>query len=996
MYLRCSFRSSCAFGPGRGVLISGRLIGGYSKEVKGNIWVIARIIKAVERFRRLYRLNLFLVLAIAILPSPAVVYILHAKGYTLLVPVYLTAILLAILWSRPWDEKTFAWYLERNNPHLKERLISLYELLKRGVAHPSLERLKSELASQKLSYRPPVRALVLPIVLSAAFASVSLVRFPEKPIAIFEPPELSLLEGDSIAICILRRGDTLVVRLGEGEADNPSPFSVRTVGRGDLEIDPKGEGCGLLKGLDAGDHTLGVRGFRGKARLKVLPHPVLYSVEGYVVPPPYTGLSRTPLSRENVAYENSRLEGLRISHNGDSARFVNLPEVLKEDVEVLVEVFRGGRPFRYRAFSVKVIEDMPPSISLNPTGIVRAEGDVPATLSAYDDISLKAVGLRIWQGGEWREDVLGPEERVPNVSYSLKFAEETLKVVGFAVDVAGQVSYSDTLLVLPRAPEEILREKLLGRTSERVKDLERRLKEIEEMLEVSDNLSENTRAEISQTLKQAEGTYREINEALERLANQMRDPEIARMVMEIRRLFKEVMDEDLQRALEELQRAMEESDPKKVAEALRRMRMDQRKLKETLERTKALLERYMEEKRFREFSERLENLALRQREMVGERSEYQQAKLRSELEELQRELDSLKRIGDVDREKLSEVERHMKQALKSMEEAIGRMRSGGDFKKSQANAGEHLERAAELALQAYQEMRERRLTEIVQRLNRIGDAATFMDQRLERDADTSSLKAATSALIQMESDLRDLSRKNVYVSPKMAELAREAREKLEDALRKMEGNDKEGAKADIKSAQSALRMLSIMASSSAQACQNAGGSTGLASYMRQLARMAGEQRSISQQLSEGMSQDVLAEMLARQMALRKALEGTLRGLRERGAPSDALQELERALQEMEELEREMRSPDALQRIKSLRERANRITIRLLQARKALRRQRTEMKYEAQRPKPYEITQQRTGRVIDRRLMFQIYREYSRRLPPHQRAVYERYFEELLR
>lgn len=168
-------------------------------------------------------------------------------------------------------------------------------------------------------------------------------------------------------------------------------------------------------------------------------------------------------------------------------------------------------------------------------------------------------------------------------------------------------------------------------------------------------------------------------------------------------------------------------------------------------------------------------------------------------------------------------------------------------------------------------------------------------------------------------------------------------------------------------------------------------------YMRQLARMAGEQNSISQQLGKGMTSEQLAEMLARQMALRKALEGLIEGMRSRGAPSDALNRMEEALREMKELERQMRSPDALKRAEELKRRAHRITIRLLEARKALRRQRTEPKYEAQRPKPFKVERAHIKPVIDRERIVEIYRRYLRegKLSPEERRLYERYIRGIL-
>ena len=916
------------------------------------------------------------------------------RGWPWLVPAHILLSLAFLLWVRPWDRKRFVWYLEESNPALRERLISLYELVEGGVSHPSVERLRREVSSQPLGYRPNFRLFLPFLIPSALFLLSALVPFPQRPPAVFRPTASKVLAGDTLEVSGLRVGDTLVVRLGEG--GGRARFTL--VIRGETNREVPVEGTVRLYDLPPGKYVLSVKGRSGKGRLEVLPRPVLYGVDGYIVPPPYTGLGRRPLQRENVAYEYSTFDSLRIRHSGDSAHFVNLPDTLKEDVEVFVDVFRMGERFRYPAFKVKVIEDRPPSVTLQPTGILKTEGDVPGVVAAYDDIALRDVGLYVYRGGRWERSSLGLRGRTPNASYDITFrGGDTLKAVAYAVDVAGQVSLSDTLILLPKAPEEVLKEKLLTEKGEEVKELERRLKELQEDLEVSQNLSEGTKREISSAIRETERTYKDIKEALDRIASQIRDPELARLVMEVRRLFQESMDEDLAKALQRLQEAMRKMDPKAVAKALRDLRINQRELREELERFKALLKRYVQEKRLREMAERLQDLATKQAEIEGKRSPYEQGKLRREVEDLKRKLDSLKESQDINKENLKRLEELMDRAERRMEAAMRMMESGGDFRREQREARRSLEEAAQLAQRTYEETVDRRKREVVQTLQEIGDAAAFMDMRLERDLSEKTLEAGKAVSLDMEARLKELSKKSVFVSPKLSKIARLVHNELEAARQELKSGDKKGAEAHVKQAQALLRTLSLMTSSSAQACQNAGGSTGMEAYMRQLARMAGEQNSISQQLGKGMTSEQLAEMLARQMALRKALEGLIEGMRSRGAPSDALNRMEEALREMEELERQMRSPDALKRAEELKRRAHRITIRLLEARKALRRQRTEPKYEAQRPKPFKVERAHIKPVIDRERIVEIYRRYLRegKLSPEERRLYERYIRGIL-
>ena len=943
---------------------------------------------------RLFRIHFLFIVGLHLLVGIPVVFLLWVRGWLWAVPVYIVASLTSLVVLRPWDKERFLWYLEETNPTLREALISLYELLKDGVKHPSVERLEEEVSRTPMRYRLNLRAVVPILLLSAAFLLLSLVPLPKRPPVVFHPEYYEVLSGDTVRVYGVVKGETLEVFFGSGKGN--AEFLLHVRGEVDREVRVDGEA--RIRDLPPGTYTLTVSGRAGKARLRVLSRPVLYGVSGYIVPPPYTGLSRRPIGKENVAYENSTFDSLRIKHSGDSARFVNLPDTLKEDVEVLVEVFKRGRAFRYPAFRVTVIKDRPPSVTLQPTGILKVEEDVPGVVAAYDDIALREVGLYTYTRGKWERSRLGPSGRTPNASYDITFrAGDTLKAVAYAYDVAGQLSLSDTLILLPKAPEEILKERLLSEKGEEVRDLERRIKELQEDIEVSQNLSEEVRGELSSVMRETERTYRDIKETLERVASQIRDPELARLVMEVRRLFEESMDRELAEALKRLEEAMRKMDPEEVARALKSLRMTSKEIKEELERFKRLLERYAQEKRLREVADRLQDLATKQAELEGKRSPYEQGKLRSALEELQRKLDSLKGVPDIDRKRLEALREEMRRAAEHMDAAMERMKAGGNFSREQKEARRSLERAANLAQETYSDLVRRRTQEVVEKLNAIADAAAFMDMRLEREPNDSTLEAAKELALDMEATLKELSSKNVFVSPKLHRLMRRIYNEMEAAQQELREGHRKGAEQHIKRAQSMLRILSMMASSSAQACQNAGGSTGMEAYMKQLARMAGEQSSISRQLGPGMTSEQMAEMLARQMALRKALEGMIEGMRNRGAPGDVLNELEKAVEEMKELEREMRSPDALKRAEELKRRAHRITIRLLEARKALRRQRTEPKYEAQRPKPFKVERAYVRPVVDRERIAEIYRKYLRggKLSPEERRIYERYIRGVL-
>jgi len=922
----------------------------------------------MKEFERFYILNILFVLGWFLLFYSFGVFILWGKSQLLITFTLIS--LISIFLSLPLNKKRFAWHLERINPNLRERLISLLEL--RGLDHPSVRRLEEELEGERIKFRPTFNIffLLLPISIFPFF-TISKFLIKEKPQVNFILDRMEIFEGE-----------TLRVR---------TEPKVEKIKVGNLQFE--GEGEFLIYNLSEGNYKITAEGYKGEANVRVISRPTLYDVKGFIVPPEYTGLPERELVKENFAYEGSRFRDLKILHNGDSAKFINLPEPIKRDTTVYVRVFKKGKDFEFKAFSVKVIRDNPPRISINPSGIYRVESTtVEVSISAYDDIGLSDVGIYV----NGKREKLSLKGRVPNVFFNLEFfVNDTLKVLAYAEDVGGKISLSDTLILVPRDPLEEFKEKLLS--VERLGDLEKRLKDLEERIKADNNLSTGTLQEIKSAISSTREIYREIQEALERFAKELNDPEISNLINEIRKTLREVMDEELKRKLEELNRAIEKADPEKVAKSLKELRLSQRELKEELERFSRLLERYKQEKEIRELSKKLMDLSNFQREITGKPDSSSQREISSEIDSIIKELERYRNFEGIDGNKIEELKEKLRSALQSSNSALDKMKKGGNFRKDQAKTSLKLSDASKIAEDLYNSLVENRILEVVSNLNEISDASAFINQRLSENPNGKTLENSKMAVKEMEEKLKELSNKNIFVSPNLSKTAREIYQNLNRAQEGLaSGNDKEAQEA-LNSAREGLIRLSVMASSSAQACQNSGGSTGIEGYMRQLSRMAGEQGAISENLEQGLSPEELAEILARQMALSSALRGLIDNMRREGMPGEILRNLEEALREMEELEREIKDPSALKRIESLRKRAESIRIRLLEARQALKKQRTEPVFEAERPKPYTIKSVESAKLIDRRIISEIYRKVlaGERLTPQERKLYEKFMRQFL-
>jgi hypothetical protein len=78
----------------------------------------------MKRFERLYFLNILFVLVWFLTFYSLGMFLLWGKYYLPMIFTILALIL--FLLSLPINKKRFAWHLERLNPNLKERLVSLF------------------------------------------------------------------------------------------------------------------------------------------------------------------------------------------------------------------------------------------------------------------------------------------------------------------------------------------------------------------------------------------------------------------------------------------------------------------------------------------------------------------------------------------------------------------------------------------------------------------------------------------------------------------------------------------------------------------------------------------------------------------------------------------------------------------------------------------------------------------------------------------------------
>ncbi|MFW6155989.1 MAG: DUF4175 family protein [Armatimonadota bacterium] len=412
--------------------------------------------------------------------------------------------------------------------------------------------------------------------------------------------------------------------------------------------------------------------------------PRIFDLSVTIEPPRYSGLPRRTVAADLATIRAlagstitvtgvCSLQGAEVAFATDGGSPARLQQasggrvshslVLSEPVRWRLEAGAdsGSTVTPWRA--MEPLEDAPPRVRL-----VRPEADVTLamaepveiTVAAGDDFGISALGLRLRLTDEeaWRSM---PLEFTPGASTS---ASVRLNPAGVGLQPGGELivwawardndavtgpktALSDPVRIRleeigaeqrgsePESPvEEAQREEAdameeLQRTA---RELQRQLEEAIEGAAGASGQSGEAREmparpgmdlqEAARRLREQAGRLEQaMREAERELASEQTLPrELVEKVRELHELMRDVMDEDLRRALEERQRAIEAQDREEMRMSLEAAREAQERFTERLEQTLALLRRARMEALLGQLRREAEELAKRQAELT-ERSE---------------------------------------------------------------------------------------------------------------------------------------------------------------------------------------------------------------------------------------------------------------------------------------------------------------------------------------------------------------------------------------
>jgi hypothetical protein len=426
------------------------------------------------------------------------------------------------------------------------------------------------------------------------------------------------------------------------------------------------------------------------------------------------------------------------------------------------------------------------------------------------------------------------------------------------------------------------------------------------------------REQLSETIRKEEEILTKINEwqeELEKTVEKLRegiilDQESIERLKEITRILEEIAPEDLRKALEDLRLSMEQK-PADIPRALEQLKQRQEELAKALERSLEILRRYQQEEQLRQLAEQTEELA-EQQELVDELSEtdeqlaaQKQQEIDQTMEELAKKMDELAQSEGLEQE--------IKDALEQMAQQMQEMKnaSSGNKKSGLKNLAMGLQQLFQKLTQGRFVNLRKNLLESLQQVIETSKAQESLVERIEKGSkiDSRMQQEIIQATETIAESLFQQQSKSFLVGPQIGKGLARATLRMQEAGRM----DVQGAASKALAAE-AMKELNLVARDilfALKMMMEDGSSTGMNSFMQQLANITQGQMMLGQSLMnilpipiQGLSQGQKAQLrrlAQRQRELKEALQ-SLKGDAAAGKYQDILDNM---IGEMEEIEQDL-------------------------------------------------------------------------------------------
>ncbi|MCE7933299.1 MAG: hypothetical protein DYG96_01775 [Chlorobi bacterium CHB2] len=485
-------------------------------------------------------------------------------------------------------------------------------------------------------------------------------------------------------------------------------------------------------------------------------------------------------------------------------------------------------------------------------------------------------------------------------------------------DVVAGPKTARTAIVAARFPslDEMLKETEQAQQQAN-NDLEKMLKQAQEAKqqmeevnrELMKQLAQNKRQpnwQETQKLQELMKQHDQMQQRLEQIAENLREvseklkearaisPETLKKYQDLQKLFQDLKNPELMKAMEQMQQAMQKMTPEQMAEAMKNYKFNEEQFRKSIERTMKILERMQTEQKVDELIRRADELA-RQQETINEQTANtppndkatrdqlaeRQKELAKDAQKMQQEAEDLsKKMATQQEMPTTEMEQAQQQLQQEnpgqqMEQAGEQMEQGNmeQAKQQGAQAKQSAQKFKQKMQGVKQKMQENTQRAVTNKMRKALQDMLDLSKRQEAlkertentQANSPEFRDQAQEQGQMGQEMQNigdqlgqLSQKSFAVTPEMGRQLGDAMRQMQSATNSLEQRDGNKASQQQGGAMSAMNQAAMMmqqalAQMQGQGQQSGGMGEGMASFQQRLQQMAAQQQMINQAM-QGMGQ----------------------------------------------------------------------------------------------------------------------------------------------
>ncbi|MBA4251573.1 MAG: hypothetical protein C0425_07815 [Chlorobiaceae bacterium] len=469
--------------------------------------------------------------------------------------------------------------------------------------------------------------------------------------------------------------------------------------------------------------------------------------------------------------------------------------------------------------------------------------------------------------------------------------------------------------------------------------------EEKEKIEKSLEQFEQLQSKVDELSKKIDESKRELQD------NNLLSKETMNKYFELQKLFSEMSNDEMKKAMEQMQNLLKNMDRKQIQQSLENMKLDEEAFRKSLERTINLLNRIKVQqkldeviKRNESISEKQENLEkeLEQKNLSDEKERNELSKqneeqtkslekLEEELKDLQKKMEKLKDMPKEELEKLrEEFEKQQNSELSEQSSEQIKKQQKSEAQKTQSQLKKNIQKnkkSLENLQQSMQRQNEvKTFTEMLKILDNIISLSkeqenlakknNFNSNKNENARDQEGIKRNLESIFKQ---MNQLAQKTFAVTPEMGKSLGDAHRRMDQAQQDLQENNSSNATMNQNQAMKSLNdAASMMKNQMENMMQGGEGGSGMMSLMQQLQQLSQQQmglNSLTQMLQQAMKQGGLSpeqqsqlqRISQEQEMIRKSIDQLNREAMESGKSKTLTQNLEEINRQLREVVTNMKT-----------------------------------------------------------------------------------------